>query len=159
MAFQNVTMTKEERDWERTLDMKDPRSGYKRDINGRPKGSSMTVDRERRIYLFGIDSDKELREPPSENDIHFFMLLWDGGRLYLAANQIINYDIKEVFWHIKGVDLLINETGLSKKELIDYLTESIEEYGENGLDGSINPKYKGNAVFKETLYRGNWITG
>jgi len=157
MAFINVTMTKEERDWERTLGMKDPRDGYKHDINGRPKGSYMTADRERKIYLFGIDSDKELREPPSENDKHFFMLMWDSGRLYLAANQVINYDVKEVFWNIRGVDLLKNETGLSKKEIMDYITESIEEYGENGLDGSINPKYKGKAVFNKTVFRGNWI--
>ena len=159
MAFLNVTMTKDERDWERTLGLKDPYSGYKLDINGRPKGSYMTVDRERRIHLFGIESKKELREPPSENDVHVFMLMWDGGRIYFGANQIINYDAKEVFWGIRGVDLINNETKLSKNEIIDYIIESIEVYGENGLEDSNNPKYKGKAVFNETVFNGDWITG
>ena len=161
MAFENVTMTKEERDWERTLGIKDQYFNYKHNIEGRPKGSDMTVDRERGIYLFGIKSNQGLREPETENTIHFFMLLWNSGRLYFCANNVCNYDSKEVIWYIREVDLIENETGLSKNELIDYIIESINEYGEKGIAWKYKTNitiYKGIAVFDEAKFNGKWIT-
>ena len=81
MAFKNVRMTDEEMDWEATLGMKNPSMAYRYNLGRRPNGSDMTVDRERKMYLFGIMADNE-REAPTENTLHYFFFMWEGGQLY-----------------------------------------------------------------------------
>ena len=162
MTFQNVEMTDEEIDWERTLDIKDPRLSYKISLDGRPDGCDMTVDRDRKIYLFGLLSDNG-REPPSETTLHYFFLLWEGGRLYFSAHQEIQYDADgmttEVVWHIAKVDLFQNDSNLSRKQILAFLSEALEKYGEDGVGWEFeppDPEIPGRANYDGAIFTGNW---